>query len=143
LWQFGDGTSSSQTNPTHTCAALGAYTVTLKVSGRGETDTLTRPSYVTVVTNSPPHRPSNPTPSDGATGQSVNVDLSWTGGDPDGDAVTYDIYLEVNDDTPGVRVSLGQSGTTFDPGTLSANAHYYWQPDGLRRADHQAILWRV
>lgn len=78
-------------------------------------------------TNHPPNTPSSPSPSDGATNQSVNVDLSWTGGDPDGDSATYDVYLEANDSTPDVLVCNDATTVFCDPGTLSDGTHYYWR----------------
>ncbi len=47
-WSFGDGTTSSQTNPSHSYTKPGSYTVTLTVSGAGGTDTETRSAYVQV-----------------------------------------------------------------------------------------------
>ena len=79
------------------------------------------------VFNNPPHDPSNPSPPDDATNQPITVTLSWTGGDPDGDSVTYDVYFEADDSTPDVLVSDDQSGTFYDPGTLITDTHYYWQ----------------
>lgn len=79
------------------------------------------------ATNEPPNMPSNPTPPDEAVNQSVNVDLSWTGGDPDGDDVTYNVYLEASDITPDVLVCSDVGVAACDPGTLLVNTHYYWQ----------------
>ncbi|MCG2826397.1 MAG: right-handed parallel beta-helix repeat-containing protein, partial [Thermoplasmatales archaeon] len=76
--------------------------------------------------NNPPNIPSNPSPSNSVTGQNITVDLSWTGGDPDaGDTVTYDVYFDSTDGS--TLVSNDQTGTTYDPGTLSYNTHYYWK----------------
>ena len=75
----------------------------------------------------PPYTPSNPTPSNHATDVDINADLSWTGGDPDGDTVTYDVYFEAGDPTPDELVSYHQTGVTYDPGTMNANTKYYWQ----------------
>jgi hypothetical protein len=77
--------------------------------------------------NTPPNLPFSPYPADGAIVQNLNADLSWSGGDLDGDTVTYDVYFEAGDDTPDVLVSNDQTGITFDPGTLLLNTHYYWR----------------
>ncbi|CAG0937263.1 partial Collagenase ColH, partial [Thermoflexales bacterium] len=45
LWDFGDGVSSTQANPTHTYAA-GTYTLSLQITGPGGTDILTRTNYI-------------------------------------------------------------------------------------------------
>jgi formylglycine-generating enzyme required for sulfatase activity len=78
-------------------------------------------------TNTPPNLPFSPFPADDAVDQSVNVDLSWSGGDLDGDSVTYDVYFEADDSTPDVLVSDDQATLAYDPGTLSVNTQYYWR----------------
>lgn len=82
---------------------------------------------VDVGTAQAPNVPSNPTPAAGAVDQSVDVNLSWTGGDPNGDSVTYDVYFEADDSTPDALVSSRQTGTSYDPGTLASSTTYYWQ----------------
>jgi len=78
--------------------------------------------------NLPPYPPSNPYPPNGATNIGVMPTLSWTCGDPNGDPVTYCVYLEANDQTPDVLVSHNQSETSYTPPyPLDYNTHYWWR----------------
>lgn len=48
-WDFGDGTSSNQQNPSHTFAALGSYVITLTVqTSTGQADSEVKTNYITV-----------------------------------------------------------------------------------------------
>ncbi len=77
--------------------------------------------------NTAPSAPSSPVPSDGATDQPRTTDVSWTAStDPDGDAVTYDVYFG-KDALPVAPVVSSQSPTTYDPGLLDAHSTYYWK----------------
>jgi len=101
-------------------------------SSKVVTATFTPPILVylpLVIRNYPPNQdpyiPSNPSPSDGATEQSSEVDLSWSGGDPDaGDTVTYDIYFGTT--SPPPQVKSNHPSTTYDPGSLDHDTQYYW-----------------
>ncbi len=48
LWDFGDGGTSDERNPTHMYTAPGIYTVTLTVTNDGGSDSLVRPAYIEV-----------------------------------------------------------------------------------------------
>ena len=50
-WNFGDGTSSTAQTPSHSYATAGTYTVSLKVTGSGGSNTMTKSGFVVV---SPP-----------------------------------------------------------------------------------------
>jgi hypothetical protein len=77
--------------------------------------------------NNPPYEPSNPYPENNSFNVDVDVNLSWTCEDPDGDDLNYDVYLETNDTTPDILVSEHQTETTYDPGTLNYSTRYYWK----------------
>jgi PKD repeat protein len=47
-WDFGDGATGAQTNPTHVYTTSDVYTVTLTISGTSGTDTLVRTNCITV-----------------------------------------------------------------------------------------------
>ncbi|OON65626.1 GEVED domain-containing protein [Hymenobacter sp. CRA2] len=48
LWDFGDGTTSTQQNPTHTYAASGVYTVSLRASNAYGSTATTKQAYIAV-----------------------------------------------------------------------------------------------
>lgn len=75
--------------------------------------------------NHPPYAPSNPSPLDEATDVAIDAVLSWSGGDPDGDSVTYDVYFGTTSSPP--QVATGQLNTMYDPGTLQHETTYYWK----------------
>jgi hypothetical protein len=75
--------------------------------------------------NTPPNTPSNPTPANGATNVFLNTQLKWSGGDPDGNPVTYDVYFGTASSPP--KVKSNQSTLSYDLGTLTFNTKYYWK----------------
>jgi PKD repeat protein len=48
LWNFGDGSTSTAQNPSHTYTSAGTYTVSLQATNSAGTNTVTRPSLITV-----------------------------------------------------------------------------------------------
>ncbi len=49
LWEFGDGTTSTQRNPSHTYSSVGSYTVNLTASNGSGSNTTSKASYVAAV----------------------------------------------------------------------------------------------
>lgn len=47
-WSFGDGTTSTLQNPTHTYASPGNYSVTLEVTGCGVTNNITKNAFIII-----------------------------------------------------------------------------------------------
>ena len=83
----------------------------------------------TTQSNRAPNAPSVPSPHNYATNQPTTITLSWECSDPDGDAVTYDVYFGI-DASSMTKVSINQSGSTLNIGdlrTLSYETTYYWK----------------
>ncbi|MHC4671893.1 MAG: PKD domain-containing protein [Planctomycetota bacterium] len=67
-----------------------------------------------------PGSASSPSPSDSATGVSVTAQLSWTAGS---NADTHNVHFGTT--SPPTYIG-NQSGTTYNPGTLTYGQTYYW-----------------
>ncbi len=74
--------------------------------------------------NHPPTTPAGASPANESTGVSIDQDLQWTGGDPDGDSVTYGVYFGTTNPPP---YQTTVSTCSYDPGQLSYSTTYYWQ----------------
>lgn len=75
FWDFGDGTNSTDQNPTHVYASAGIYTVSLNASNAGGSNVSTQLSYITAYTVPVANFSANVT--EGAVQMSVNfTDLS-------------------------------------------------------------------
>lgn len=81
LWDFGDGLTSTEQNPTHTYTSLGAYTVSLTVSNKLGSDTALRTSFV-LVDVIPPVADFSATPTSGLSPLVVSFTDTSTGGVP-------------------------------------------------------------
>jgi PKD repeat protein len=143
-WDFGDGITSSTTNPVHTYDTDGVYTVTLTVVGPGGYDTETKIAYITCGNPPGPTVEFEGSPLSGdasltvqftdlSTGNNVHAWL-WNFGDGGSStqqnpeyiyntAGTYNVTLSATDDD-GIRsltkdayieVTGGGTGTGIDP----------------------------
>ncbi|MBF0430505.1 MAG: hypothetical protein HQK83_04460 [Fibrobacteria bacterium] len=75
--------------------------------------------------NNPPTVPSPSSPLNNATNQETNINLTWSGSDPDGDALIYDVFLGTNN-PPITKVSNGQSNAIYSATSLSNSTTYFW-----------------
>jgi formylglycine-generating enzyme required for sulfatase activity len=76
--------------------------------------------------NHAPASPSNPSPANAATGISISPTLSWSCSDPDGDALTYDVYFGTSSN-PTTTIATNQSAKSISRSGLKVNTTYYWK----------------
>jgi hypothetical protein len=75
--------------------------------------------------NSPPYMPNTPYPANNSQDVPIIVALSWVGGDPDNDTVTYDLYFGPTSTPPLLAENLITASFTL--GGLAYNTTYYWK----------------
>lgn len=82
-------------------------------------------SFTTREQNLPPAAPSNPSPPNAANDQPLTSTLAWQCSDPEGDALTYDVYFGTSGTPPLVATNVAT--TAYAPGALSGNRTYRWR----------------
>jgi len=75
-WDFGDGYTSDQQNPTHIYENVGTYSVTLSVTGATGSSSVTKNAYVTVTTGPTQTGTVTPTPTT-PTPSTMNLYSGW------------------------------------------------------------------
>lgn len=72
LWNFGDNTTSTVQNPTHTYYTVGSYTVSLTISNGTVSTTTTKTNYITVTGPTP-----TPTPTPVPGSDTISLYTGW------------------------------------------------------------------
>jgi hypothetical protein len=76
--------------------------------------------------NQPPNIPYSPIPYDGEINVSLSIILQWSGGDPNNDSVTYDVFFGTTSSPP--KIVANQSELSYNPpGDLDYLETYYWK----------------
>lgn len=93
---------------------------------KGETSTANFIMVYNKANNISPVATSNPTPANNSINISTSISLSWEGSDPNGDSLTYDLYLWADGSTFSRLANNIKSGTYNLSSALTANTIYYW-----------------
>ncbi|MFC1716235.1 PKD domain-containing protein [Candidatus Poribacteria bacterium] len=117
-WDFGDGSTSSQQNPSHTCSSCGEYTVRLTASNIAGSDTETKTNYISC----PVEEPISPPTISIISGPSDTIDydsvtFEWPVDDTDGTVMGYEYEMD------GSGSSTSSTGRTFF--NLSEGSHTF------------------
>jgi len=78
-----------------------------------------------VIVQNPPNAPISVNPFNGSINQPLNVTLSWSCTDPDGDDLLYDVYFGVNSNPP--LFSSNQLNETLVLTNLNSDQLYFWK----------------
>jgi len=117
---------------------VGSYTVTAEKEGflarsEGVTVSANKTSNVIIklrvdtFTNVAPMQPFNPFPENNSIDQEVDLNLTWSAFDEDGDALRFDVELFEGSQSVGTIVLSSSTDTMVEVSGLSYNTNYFWQ----------------
>ncbi len=123
-WNFGDGNSSSDENPTHTYNSAGNYTAVLTVTdNQGATGTDNVAITVNASGPTPPAAPSSLSATAVSTSQ---INLSWADNSGDEDGFKIERKTGANG-TYAEIISLGSNATSYSNTGLAAGTNYVYR----------------
>lgn len=129
-WNFGDGTTSTVQNPTHTYTSPQSYSVSLTVTETGGSNgTVTKPSFITVVDISAPAVQTRSATSVAVSSALLNGDLT-SKGTASNVSVSFEWGTTAGGPYPNTTTPQTMSSTgAFDAALtgLSPNTTYYFQ----------------
>jgi PKD repeat protein len=133
LWEFGDGDTSHQQNPTHTYSSSGTYTVKLTARNSHGSKTTTKTNYITVNLGNAPMAPQC-TSSTSSSAQGFGITsfdfagISQTSGDASNGY--EDFSCNQGSVTQGLRYRM-EFGSTSAPANQSYRAWIDYNGDGV------------
>ncbi len=146
-WDFGDGSTSTAQNPSHTYTAAGDYTVSLTVTWASGSDTRTRTDYIHVGSSCMPSFAGVASAQQAASLHFAAVDVAWNAASDDcgTGSMAYDLWVwrpgeTVDWNDPPYRTGI--AGTAFRVTGLSGNATYTFgvrAVDGAGHADDNTV----
>lgn len=129
-------------NVGNTAGMSGYYSGYINIASNGGSGSILVDITINEQQN-PPNVPSNPYPSNNSGNIPVVAILSWTGGDPDNDAVTYDLYISMCP-RPDYFSAYAEDITTDEYLIwLSVDTTYYWRVVATDEHEAQSVspIW--
>jgi len=121
-----DGVWDDPKATSHTYSTADTYTAKV-IAERGNAPPVEKRIAISVNTSpEPPSKAINPSPSNTATGRSINTDISWSDGDG---ATSYDVYFGTDSTPDSDEFKGNQTSISYDLGLLNYNTTYYWRMD--------------
>ncbi len=119
----------NKTGNTYYCkkiySQLGEYLFRIWANDTSSNAVLSSEYSFKIRLNNPPYLPSKPNPENGAIDVDLDIIISWIGGDPDNDTITYDVYF--GSTSSPLIVASNLTLNFFDVGALQSNKTYYWK----------------
>ncbi len=132
VWTFGDSTTSTAQNPAKVYSTPGIFTVSLKVTGPGGTNTKTATNYITVTAAGDTTPPSAPSGVSATPAGTTAINLSWSASTDNVGVANYRIERCTGASCTTFVQIASVTGTTYSNTGLAAGTTYRYR---VRAAD--------